>query len=177
MKTSRFTGSQIVAILKADEAVWRWRSWRALPSGVVVIFVGHVTKEGAIAGPRVLEQIVDAVLYFEGGSAFELPARARDQEPVRRGQPSRRPTWRPSLRSILRLKTGRYLRNLLYLVKSGWPGEIRPVQRGLERIREAAKLGFPTMLVPSANKPKQGVDGVRVIPVDRVDEALAALRG
>ena len=34
--------------------------------GVVVIFVGHVTKEGAIAGPRVLEHIVDAVLYFEG---------------------------------------------------------------------------------------------------------------
>ena len=34
--------------------------------GIVVIFVGHVTKEGAIAGPRVLEHIVDTVLYFEG---------------------------------------------------------------------------------------------------------------
>jgi DNA repair protein RadA/Sms len=42
--------------------------------GVVVIFVGHVTKEGAIAGPRVLEHIVDAVLYFEGDphSSFRL---------------------------------------------------------------------------------------------------------
>ena len=59
----------------------------------------------------------------------------------------------------------------------GLAGEIRPVQRGQERIREAAKLGFTTMLVPSANKPKQSVDGVRLIPVDRVDEALAALRG
>src|SRR5947209_17146342 len=42
--------------------------------GVVVIFVGHVTKEGAIAGPRVLEHIVDTVLYFEGDthSSFRL---------------------------------------------------------------------------------------------------------
>ncbi len=42
--------------------------------GIVVVFVGHVTKEGAIAGPRVLEHIVDTVLYFEGDphSAFRL---------------------------------------------------------------------------------------------------------
>ena len=39
-----------------------------------MIFVGHVTKEGAIAGPRVLEHIVDTVLYFEGDthSSFRL---------------------------------------------------------------------------------------------------------
>ncbi len=35
-------------------------------SGTAVFLVGHVTKEGGIAGPRVLEHIVDAVLYFEG---------------------------------------------------------------------------------------------------------------
>ncbi|MCC7006119.1 MAG: DNA repair protein RadA [Ottowia sp.] len=42
--------------------------------GVTIIMVGHVTKEGGIAGPRVLEHIVDAVLYFEGDthSAFRL---------------------------------------------------------------------------------------------------------
>src|SRR6185436_12147066 len=42
--------------------------------GIVVILVGHVTKEGAIAGPRVLEHIVDTVLYFEGDtqSSFRL---------------------------------------------------------------------------------------------------------
>jgi DNA repair protein RadA/Sms len=34
--------------------------------GVTVILVGHVTKEGALAGPRVLEHMVDTVLYFEG---------------------------------------------------------------------------------------------------------------
>jgi DNA repair protein RadA/Sms len=38
----------------------------AKQSGVPVFIVGHVTKEGAIAGPRVLEHIVDTVLYFEG---------------------------------------------------------------------------------------------------------------
>src|SRR5438445_2991201 len=42
--------------------------------GITVILVGHVTKEGAIAGPRVLEHIVDTVLYFEGDthSSFRL---------------------------------------------------------------------------------------------------------
>jgi DNA repair protein RadA/Sms len=35
-------------------------------SGICVLIVGHVTKEGAIAGPRVLEHMVDTVLYFEG---------------------------------------------------------------------------------------------------------------
>ncbi len=38
----------------------------AKESGVVVLIVGHVTKDGNIAGPRVLEHIVDTVLYFEG---------------------------------------------------------------------------------------------------------------
>ena len=46
----------------------------AKQSGVTVILVGHVTKEGALAGPRVLEHIVDTVLYFEGDthSSFRL---------------------------------------------------------------------------------------------------------
>jgi len=35
-------------------------------SGTIVVLVGHVTKEGALAGPRVVEHIVDTVLYFEG---------------------------------------------------------------------------------------------------------------
>lgn len=42
--------------------------------GVAVVIVGHVTKEGAIAGPRVLEHMVDTVLYFEGerGHQFRI---------------------------------------------------------------------------------------------------------
>ena len=43
-------------------------------SGTAVFLVGHVTKEGSLAGPRVLEHMVDTVLYFEGeaGSQFRL---------------------------------------------------------------------------------------------------------
>jgi DNA repair protein RadA/Sms len=46
----------------------------AKQSGITIILVGHVTKEGALAGPRVLEHIVDSVLYFEGDphSSFRL---------------------------------------------------------------------------------------------------------
>jgi DNA repair protein RadA/Sms len=58
----------------------------------------------------------------------------------------------------------------------GLAGEVRPVQRGQERIREAAKLGFETFIIPNLNKPKQNVDGARILGVDRVDEALALLR-
>jgi len=46
----------------------------AKKSGTALFLIGHVTKEGAIAGPRVLEHIVDTVLYFEGDphSSFRL---------------------------------------------------------------------------------------------------------
>ena len=46
----------------------------AKSSDITMILVGHVTKEGALAGPRVLEHIVDTVLYFEGDthSSFRL---------------------------------------------------------------------------------------------------------
>lgn len=48
--------------------------WFAKRSGVPVFLIGHVTKEGAIAGPRLLEHIVDTVLYFEGdkGHAYRI---------------------------------------------------------------------------------------------------------
>jgi DNA repair protein RadA/Sms len=247
--------------------------------GVVVIFVGHVTKEGAIAGPRVLEHIVDAVLYFEGdphssfrlvravknrfGAANELGvfgmterglkgvsnpsalflSQHRDAvagsaivatlegsrpllveiqalvDPVQGGMPRRLAVGLDPQRLALLLAvlhrhggvdTGGYdvfvnavggvrilepaadlaallaidssLKNSPLPSKSlvfgevGLAGEIRPVQRGQERIREASKLGFTTVLIPSANKPKHGVDGVRIVTVDRVDQALAAAR-
>jgi DNA repair protein RadA/Sms len=46
----------------------------AKATGCTIVLVGHVTKEGALAGPRVLEHIVDTVLYFEGDthSSFRL---------------------------------------------------------------------------------------------------------
>lgn len=44
----------------------------AKQSGATVVLVGHVTKEGQIAGPRVVEHMVDAVLYFEGEGAHQF---------------------------------------------------------------------------------------------------------
>ncbi len=247
--------------------------------GIVVILVGHVTKEGAIAGPRVLEHIVDTVLYFEGDphSSFRLVRAIKNRfgaanelgvfgmterglkgvtnpsalflsqhaepvagsavvatlegsrpllveiqalvDPVQGGNPRRLAVGLDAQRLALLLavlhrhggvETSGYdvfvnavggvriqepavdlavllainssLRNKPLPAKSivfgevGLAGEIRPVQRGQERLREAAKLGFKTMLIPTANKPKQGIDGVTIITVDRVGQALAALR-
>jgi len=247
--------------------------------GIVIVFVGHVTKEGAIAGPRVLEHIVDTVLYFEGDphSSFRLVRAIKNRfgaanelgvfgmterglkgvsnpsalflsqhsesvpgsaivatlegsrpllveiqalvDPVQGGAPRRLAVGLDAQRLALLLavlhrhggvETGGYdvfvnavggvriqepavdlsvllaidssLKNRPLPAKSivfgevGLAGEIRPVQRGQERIREAAKLGFKTVLIPTANKPKQGIDGVTILTVDRVDDALAILR-
>ena len=58
----------------------------------------------------------------------------------------------------------------------GLAGEVRPVQRGQERIREAAKLGFTQVLIPNLNKPRQAIDGINIVTADRIDAALAILR-
>ena len=247
--------------------------------GIVVILVGHVTKEGAIAGPRVLEHIVDTVLYFEGDphSSFRLVRAIKNRfgaanelgvfgmterglkgvanpsalflsqhaepvagsavvatlegsrpllveiqalvDPVQGGNPRRLAVGldaqrlalllavlhrhggvdtsgydvfvnavggvriqEPAVDLAVLLSINSSIRNKPLPSKSivfgevGLAGEIRPVQRGQERIREAAKLGFRTVLIPTANKPKLPVDGVTIVTVDRVGEALAALR-
>jgi DNA repair protein RadA/Sms len=246
---------------------------------LVAIFVGHVTKEGAIAGPRVLEHIVDTVLYFEGdthssfrlvraiknrfGAANELGVFAMTErglrgvanpsalflsqhaeavagsaivatiegsrpllveiqalvDPVQGAMPKRLavgldPQRLSMLLAVLHRHggvetagydvfvnavggvrinepaadlaillavhsslTGRALpAKTLIFGEVGLAGEIRPVQRGQERIREAAKLGFRQVLIPNLNKPKQAIDGVSVLNVARVDAALGILR-
>jgi DNA repair protein RadA/Sms len=251
----------------------------AKQNDVVVILVGHVTKDGAIAGPRVLEHIVDTVLYFEGdthssfrlvraiknrfGAANELGVFAMTErglkgvanpsalflsqhaesvpgsaivatlegsrpllveiqalvDPVQGANPRRLSVGLDPQRLALLLavlhrhggvESAGYdvfvnavggvrinepaadLAILLAVYSSlrsrplpartlvfgevGLAGEIRPVQRGQERIKEAAKLGFRQFLIPNLNKPKQGIDGVKIIGVNRVDEAVAFLR-
>jgi len=49
--------------------------------GIPIFIVGHVTKSGAIAGPRIMEHMVDTVLYLEG-ERFRLPPVAQRQEPL-----------------------------------------------------------------------------------------------
>jgi DNA repair protein RadA/Sms len=57
----------------------------------------------------------------------------------------------------------------------GLAGEVRPVQRGQERIKEAAKLGFRRILIPTLNKPRHGIADVEIVPVARVADALTFL--
>jgi DNA repair protein RadA/Sms len=65
----------------------------------------------------------------------------------------------------------------------GLAGEVRPVPRGQERLREAAKLGFSVAIVPKANAPKSGkaggrdFEGLTIHPVERIEEALEVVRG
>ena len=54
----------------------------------------------------------------------------------------------------------------------GLAGEVRPVRFGEERIRAAAKQGFTHALVPKANLPKKAPDGIEIIGVQRVADAL-----
>jgi DNA repair protein RadA/Sms len=67
-------------------------------------------------------------------------------------------------------------RGLVVFGEVGLAGEIRPAPRGQERLREAAKLGFSIALIPKANAPKQAIEGLKVIGVERIDEALNRLR-
>ena len=58
----------------------------------------------------------------------------------------------------------------------GLGGEIRPVSRGQERIKEAAKLGFTRIIVPKKNKVAELL-GVEIVPVENLREAVKAVFG
>jgi len=251
----------------------------AKQTGVTIIFVGHVTKEGALAGPRVLEHMVDTVLYFEGethtsfrliratknrfGAVNEIGVFAMTEKGLREvANPSAlflsqhhsgvagscvmvtQEGTRPLLVELQalvdeshgmapkRLTVGLELNRLAMLIavlhrhagiacydqdifvnavggvrivepgadlavtlaivsslrnrplpekhvvfgEVGLAGEVRPVQRGQERLREAAKLGFTHAVIPSANKPRQPIPGLTVIAVDRLVEAADYLK-
>ncbi|ANF56125.1 DNA repair protein RadA [Halotalea alkalilenta] len=66
-------------------------------------------------------------------------------------------------------------RELVVFGEVGLSGEIRPVPSGQSRIAEAAKHGFTRAIVPSANAPKQPPEGMQVIAVDKLADALAAI--
>jgi DNA repair protein RadA/Sms len=251
----------------------------AKASGTCIVLVGHVTKEGALAGPRVLEHMVDTVLYFEGDthSSFRLiraiknrfgavneigvfamtekglkgvsnpsaiflsqhaepvpgscvmvtlegtrPLLVEIQALVDSGGPSPRRLSvgldRDRLAMLLAVlhrhagvacmdqdvfvnavggvrisEPAADLAVLLSITSSlrgkplpkgfiafgevGLAGEVRPAPRGQERLKEAAKLGFSVAVVPKANAPKKAIEGLTIHPVERVEEAIQALRG
>jgi DNA repair protein RadA/Sms len=67
--------------------------------------------------------------------------------------------------------------SLVVFGELGLTGEVRPVTFGEERIREAAKQGFATAIVPKDNLPRGGVPGITIRAVSRIDEALRAALG
>ena len=249
--------------------------------GIAMIFVGHVTKDGAIAGPRVLEHMVDTVLYFEGdqhsnyrmiraiknrfGAANELGVFAMTETGLKGvSNPSAiflasyrddvagscvlvtQEGSRPLLVEIQalvddahgftpkRLTVGLEQNRLAMLlavlnrhagiacfdqdvflnavggVKIGEPaadlaailamvssfrnkplpekmvafgeiglsGEIRPVPRGQERLKEAEKLGFKRAIVPKANLPRSDKEfpNLQIYGVNNLQEAVSLCR-
>ena len=250
----------------------------AKQTGTALFLVGHVTKEGQLAGPRVLEHMVDTVLYFEGdsgsryrvvrafknryGAVNELGVFAMTDKGLKEvtnpsaiflsrheaevpgsvimvtiegsrpllvevqalvdeshlSNPRRVTVGLEHNRLAMLLavlhrhggiatydqdvfvnvvggmrvtETGADLATLLAVLSSlrgrplpqglvvfgevGLAGEIRPVPNGQDRLREAAKHGFSRALVPASNKPKQAIDGIEIIGVRRLSEALEKL--
>ncbi|OYD22878.1 DNA repair protein RadA [Oceanimonas baumannii] len=66
-------------------------------------------------------------------------------------------------------------KELVVFGEVGLSGEIRPVPSGQERLMEAAKHGFTRAIVPWANRPKQAPEGMEVIAVKKLEDALEAL--
>lgn len=250
----------------------------AKATNTTIFLVGHVTKEGALAGPRVLEHMVDAVLYFEGqqdsrfrviraiknrfGAVNELGVFAMTENGLKEvNNPSaiflsgyQQPmpgtaimaTWegsRPLLVEIQALVDDSYgqqprrvtagLENnrlaillavlhrhagvatfgqdifvnvaggvkvsetaadlaLLSAVLSslkncisqsqtiifgevGLGGEIRPVQSGQERLKEAQKHGFVRAIIPYANMSKTKLSGIELFPIKHIRELVDVL--
>jgi len=250
----------------------------AKQTGTALFIVGHVTKEGALAGPRVLEHMVDCVLYFEGerdhryrviraiknrfGAINEIGVFAMSDAGLREvTNPSAiflsreeksasgsvvMVTWegsRPLLVEVQALvdksflvnprrvtigleqnrlsmllavlhrhagiktynqdvfvnvvggvkvtETAADLASLLAVVSSlrnkpipadlitfgeiGLSGEIRPVQNGQERLKEAAKHGFKHAIIPKANVPKKSHYNMTITDVRNLSEAINSL--
>ncbi|AIY66203.1 DNA repair protein RadA [Pseudoalteromonas piratica] len=72
-------------------------------------------------------------------------------------------------------KNASLARELVVFGEVGLGGEIRPVPSGVERLKEAAKHGFKRAIVPIANKPKEDIEGMEVIGVSSLSQALEAL--
>ena len=250
----------------------------AKQSGALLFIVGHVTKEGQLAGPRVLEHMVDTVLYFEGdsgsryrvvrafknrfGAVNELGVFAMTEQGLKEvsnpsaiflsshdeavsgsaimvtmegsrpllvevqalvdesqlGNPRRVTVGLEQNRLAMLLavlsrhggvvthdqdvfinavggvrlsETGADLAVLLSVLSSlrnrplpkglivfgevGLAGEIHPVPNGQERLKEAAKHGFTRAIVPKANLGKRAIEGMEVVGVSRLSEALEQL--
>src|SRR5690554_490418 len=65
--------------------------------------------------------------------------------------------------------------DLVIFGEVGLSGEVRPVQSGQERLREAAKHGFKRAIVPKANMPNEPIKGMEIVGVEKLQQALDAI--
>jgi DNA repair protein RadA/Sms len=77
------------------------------------------------------------------------------------------------LAAVSSLRATPLAQDLIAFGEIGLAGEIRPIPYGEERLREAAKHGFRRAIVPAANRPRQAIDGLQVVAVQRLSDALA----
>ncbi len=113
---------------------------------IPTIVVGHVNKDGNIAGPKVLEHIVDAVLYFEGERHLSyriLVGGLKLDEPAS--------DLSVALALISSLKDTPIRDDVIAFGEIGLGGEIRSIGSCEQRIKEAARLGFNRCIVPYHN--------------------------
>lgn len=251
----------------------------AKENGITVFIIGHVTKEGSLAGPKVLEHMVDTVLYFEGeknlsfrilrsiknrfGSTNEIAVFDMNSSGLEEvdnpskmfldGRPENVPGTcvtcvvegtRPILAEVQALVTksnfpsprrmssgvdynrlslllavlekranyslfslDAYINvvggfklydnsadlsiclavasavsdfevssNLIAVGEVGLSGEIRAVSYIEQRISEAKRLGFKYIMIPSRNKLKTKIDGIEIIPVSSLSQAIYKTR-
>jgi DNA repair protein RadA/Sms len=73
------------------------------------------------------------------------------------------------------LKNKALAEKMVVIGEVGLAGEVRPVQRGQERLKEAAKLGFTRAIIPQANKPKHPISGMEIIAVNNVHDAVGRM--
>ena len=81
-----------------------------------------------------------------------------------------------SLMAVLSsLKNKPIAKSLVVFGELGLSGEIRPIANAESRLREAAKHGFNRAIIPKANKPKKVIEGLQIVCVDRLTQALDQL--
>src|SRR5207302_964800 len=157
---------------------------RAKASGVACFLIGHVTKEGTLAGPRVLEHLVDTVLYFEGDGAHALRVlravknrfgSTNEVAVFEMGEgglaevPNPPAAFLAVVAAVASSARGRALADdVAVWGEVGLTGEVRAVGRSEARLREAARQGFRRCVLPASNARGLAVDGTRA-------EGVAAL--
>ena len=136
--------------------------------GIAVVMVGHVTKEGAIAGPRVVEHMVDTVLYFEGerGHQFRILRSVKN----RFGPADEIGVFEMTGRGLAEVRNP----SALFLSERGEPAPGSVVFAGLEGTRPVL-CEFQALVAPSPHsQPRRSVvgwDGGRLAMILAVLEA------